>query len=353
MAFAKVDSATRLANQSESPGTLSITLTAGVDLLVLHVGWYDNSLIADYFREGGAPTIVGYGAFSFIADANYIPNGRRRAELWYYLAPPSGSLTINVPRTDSVAAMRISAASFSVGAGSIAAFEAAASNATGNSTSPSININTATDTSLCVAAFGSAAGNLSGESITGGTKIYTADEGNTIDGYSYGVETAAGSMSIGWQYTESNYWGVAGGSFREIPSASGTLAVTLDGATVAATGEVVTTSSAGTLAVTLDGATVSAQGSVVTPSLGTLAKTLDGATLVATGDVESLNPVGQLAVTLDGATVAAAGAVIHPWHNTDTLKASRTTTATLSATRTTTATLKARRTNSATLVRIP
>ena len=84
---------------------------------------------------------------------------------------------------------------------------------------------------------------------------------------------------------------------------SGTLAVTLDAATLAGTGAVTTS---GTLAVTLDAVTLAGVGSVAvgTNRDGTLAVTLDAATLAGIGAVTR---TGTLAVTLDAATLAGVG----------------------------------------------
>lgn len=104
--------------------------------------------------------------------------------------------------------------------------------------------------------------------------------------------------------------------------ATGSLAVTLGGATLAATGTTTvvgscaqtlagvalaaqgTTTVVGASAVTLAGVTLAAQGT--TTVLGTLATTLGGATLAASGAVGG-DADGSLAVTLAGVTLAAQG----------------------------------------------
>jgi hypothetical protein len=83
---------------------------------------------------------------------------------------------------------------------------------------------------------------------------------------------------------------------------TGTLATTLAGATLAASG---TETISGTLAATLDGATLAASGTETIT--GTLASTLDGATLSASGSGGDSGVTGTLATTLDGATLAASG----------------------------------------------
>lgn len=86
---------------------------------------------------------------------------------------------------------------------------------------------------------------------------------------------------------------------------SGTLATTLDAATLTGVGNV---TRSGTLAVTLDAATLSGTGAVTTS--GTLAVTLDDATLAGVGSVAvGTNRDGALAVTLDDATLAGVGGV--------------------------------------------
>lgn len=86
---------------------------------------------------------------------------------------------------------------------------------------------------------------------------------------------------------------------------TGSLAVTLAGATLAASG---TETISGTLASTLAGATLAASGAVLNPVTGTLAVTLAGATLAATGHTGPADVTGILAATLAGATLAATGA---------------------------------------------
>ena len=86
---------------------------------------------------------------------------------------------------------------------------------------------------------------------------------------------------------------------------SGTLATTLDAATLTGVGNV---TRSGTLAVTLDAATLAGTGAVTTS--GILAVTLDDATLAGVGSVAvGTNRDGALAVTLDSATLAGVGAV--------------------------------------------
>ena len=85
---------------------------------------------------------------------------------------------------------------------------------------------------------------------------------------------------------------------------SGALAVTLDGAALAATGAV---GIDGALSVALDGVALAGAGAVA--ATGSFAVVLDGAALSATGEVTSTPVSGTLAVTLDGATLAATG---HP-----------------------------------------
>lgn len=87
---------------------------------------------------------------------------------------------------------------------------------------------------------------------------------------------------------------------------SGSLTSTLDGATMAAAGAVTNT---GTFASTLAGVTMAASGIVL--NRGALASTLDGASMAAAGQV-SPNASGVLASTLDGATLAAGGYVGTP-----------------------------------------
>ncbi len=84
------------------------------------------------------------------------------------------------------------------------------------------------------------------------------------------------------------------------PGVTGTVAVTLENSTSAATGSTVT----GSLARTLDNATGAAEGSSTT---GTLARTLADATSSATG---GYGPSGTLARTLEDATGAATGSTV-------------------------------------------
>jgi hypothetical protein len=85
------------------------------------------------------------------------------------------------------------------------------------------------------------------------------------------------------------------------PPPTGTLATTLAGATLSASGS---ETISGTLASTLAGATLAASGSVEGGPTGTLATTLTGATLAATG---SETITGTLTASLTGATMTAAG----------------------------------------------
>jgi hypothetical protein len=109
---------------------------------------------------------------------------------------------------------------------------------------------------------------------------------------------------------------------------TGTLATTLDDATLAASGTVGSASTTGTLATTLDDTTLAASGAedfvgtaamtlvddapaisgtVANPVGGTFTTTLDGATLSATGTVGTQPVDGTLAASLDDVTISAAG----------------------------------------------
>lgn len=85
--------------------------------------------------------------------------------------------------------------------------------------------------------------------------------------------------------------------------ASGTLAATLAGASLSASGTVI---ASGALQSTLTGASLAASGLVASPPSGALASTLAGAAMSANGGVTN---VGALAASLDGATMSAVGTV--------------------------------------------
>jgi len=86
------------------------------------------------------------------------------------------------------------------------------------------------------------------------------------------------------------------------PAPTGTLATTLAGATLAASG---TETIPGTASSTLSGAELAASGTETVT--GTLASSLAGATLDATGSVGDSGVTGTLATTLSGATLTASG----------------------------------------------
>lgn len=136
---------------------------------------------------------------------------------------------------------------------------------------------------------------------------------NTFNGKGYmlavlrGVLTDADAAAL-----SANPWQVfddpAQTQARAVAAAAitGTLAGTLDGATIAATGLL---TAQGALASTLDGATLAAAGQASTPPSGSVASTLDGAVLAASGNVAD---VGMLASTLTGCTMAASGIILDP-----------------------------------------
>ena len=304
--------ASYLASPSGAPGTTDpldqvYNVSASARCLVLGVITNTrNTVPGNIARQGGTPSIVGVGDFAPIGTAQH--SGRADfafTELYYYVNPPTGAQTIRVPNTQDITT---SVKFFILALSSVwDIYLVDHTQTSGSSTAPGASVSKQYADSILVQVF--CRFSVSGSVVSAtGTSLYGGATSNSFSGYQY-QGGAAGTTDVNYVLSASNQWATHIAEFYELLPSSGALAVTLDGATVAATGEVVTTSSAGTLAVTLDGATVAAQGSVVTPSQGTLSKTLDGATLAATGDVESLNPVGQLAVTLDGATVAAAGTV--------------------------------------------
>jgi hypothetical protein len=120
-------------------------------------------------------------------------------------------------------------------------------------------------------------------------KFVTATTSQTPD--------ASYSTSVTWAASVATYKVAAAGGGN-----TGTLATTLAGATLAASGAETFT---GTLASTLAGASLAASGAETVA--GTFAATLAGATLAASGTVTSSGVSGSLATTLAGATLAASG----------------------------------------------
>jgi len=120
----------------------------------------------------------------------------------------------------------------------------------------------------------------------------------------YYASTTASTIVPTLTWSTSGIYGAVAVVISAPSPATGALATTLDGATLAASGTHTASGATGTLATTLDGATLSASGAET--FTGTLATTLAGATLVASG-TQTVNVTGTLATTLAGSTLVASG----------------------------------------------
>jgi hypothetical protein len=304
-----------------STTTASFTVPAGD---VIHVFLAGRKNTTAY--SGSDFTISDTGSHTwtkfFNAQTYDAGSNPRVAGQWFWAISNGSTITVTGGHTESLVVTMIAVESYTIGAGMVPSCTNFGSN--GNAAGdPSITLG-ATPASLVMAQFISAAAN-GVTPPTGFTELIEQTNNGTQE-VAYD-NTTPWNATVSWTTGNVNAIGIVG-EVVEVSSGggggiTGSLSVTLDAATLAATGALAIAGNAsvtldaatlaatgklaiaGSLAATLDAATLAATGTL--PIVGALSTTLDAATLAATGAQGAASGTGSLSVTLDAATVAATG----------------------------------------------
>lgn len=185
------------------------TCGAGATLLVLCIAV--DGLTA---RTGGAPTYNGVALLQ--ADQNrYYASGETISELWYMLAPPTGSaLTLHIPDDNNVY-FTAEASSYKAASGKTSALRTAngGSGSSTNPTGPSLTGLAAGD--VIVACVGDGATTWAPSGRTG-VQLYDIDDGSYGDGAQYYITPDASNVAMAWTFGTSSTWGLVEAAFKEV-----------------------------------------------------------------------------------------------------------------------------------------
>ena len=202
------DTTTRFTG-SGSPVTQAYTCGSGTTVLCVTIvteGGTD--------RTGGAPTYNGVALTQADSTRKHSAAPEQSAELWYLLAPATGSsLTISVPNTGSFN-LFCQASSYKAGAGKTSALDTS-NGGSGASSNPSVSVTTTLGGAVIVAVLGDGA--ASNPSAQTGTLLSSTDNGAFSDSHQYTLQTFAGAVASGWTVSTDD-WGCCVAAFKEVTS---------------------------------------------------------------------------------------------------------------------------------------
>ena len=135
-------------------------------------------------------------------------NGTTESELWYLLAPPSGTNTISVSTVGTTSAMKFSLSDYT----NLSPYGLdATSTATSSSGSPSVSVTTHLSSDLVLSTL---ARNSSTTAITNRASIFNDTSSTTLAAASYQVSGAAGSISDTYTGIASQNWAMSIAAFK-------------------------------------------------------------------------------------------------------------------------------------------
>ncbi len=319
--------ATLTSTSTTNPLAFNFTCVAGSTVLVLMLSYAGNTA-----RSGGPPTYNGVELTQ--ADTN---RGVTEAssEIWYLLAPPTGSaLSISIPNSGGLA-MGAVVATANAQSGYRSIYDNVGQTATTGS-GPSVTV--ASTAGGVIFAVVSSGDNGFNPTARTGTNLYQGDAGAWGYGTQYLLETTTGSRAMSWTEATSDDYGAIAVSFKEelivavthegVSALNATSSLITAGSVTHATHEGVATLnaasslvSAGSLThATHEGAaTLNATSSLVVAGSITHATHEGAATLNATSSLvtEAIvsGPIHEGGATLNSASsLVSIGSVIHTTH---------------------------------------
>lgn len=195
---------------STNPVTLTFTCGAGVTVLALGIGY--NGVVA---RAGGTPTYNGVAMLQ--ADSTRTSGLEANVELWYMLAPPTGSAhTISIPNSGGLPIL--ACANSAISATGASALDVA-NGATGASGAPSAAVTTTVNGDFVTGTMASGLGDVT-TMTPSHTSIHLQDAGAWGSGTEYNLQTTAGAITLSWT-GGSDDWAEVIAAFKEVSAAAG------------------------------------------------------------------------------------------------------------------------------------
>lgn len=184
---------------SDIPVTSSYTCGANATLLVL-------SIVVNGVRPGGAPT---YNGVALTQAGSQQIASETRCEIWYMLAPPTGSAyTISIPNGDEKNVRAV--ASSYISSSGASAFDVAGGT-TGTSITASQAVTPTKSGAVIVDSCG--CGHSSVPTSNSQTPLYSTDNGLYSDNAQHALQAAAGSITFSWTQPASDDWCIAVAAF--------------------------------------------------------------------------------------------------------------------------------------------
>ena len=205
MAFT-YDTKVQVAASVNNPVTTNFTCGASAKLLVV-------TLIYAYGTRTGAPTYNSVALTQADQVRNHSASPEACAEVWYMLAPPTGSsYQISVPNPNTLSLEAV-VSSYNTASGYCAQFHAATggNNASAN---PSVSITPTQNNALIVAVVGDGHDTFA-PSARSGTSLYETDNGTWGGGHQYFIQTTAAAKAMSWTQA-SDDWGCCVAAFVEV-----------------------------------------------------------------------------------------------------------------------------------------
>jgi hypothetical protein len=186
--------------------TFNYTCGAGTTVLVLCFIYANGT-------RSGAPTYNGVPLTQADITRYAASSPEARAELWYLLAPPTGSsLQFSIANANGLA-MAFHVSSYKAAAGRASALDVT-NGATGTSTNPTASVTTTVDGDVLVSVVASGL-NSWAPSPQDGTVIYNDDNGTWGGGSQYYLQATLGTKAMGWTAATED-WGLCVASFKEV-----------------------------------------------------------------------------------------------------------------------------------------
>jgi hypothetical protein len=202
-----------LTRSSAATSPIARTATAAVvaadTVLVLEL-----TVVGATNRAGGAPTWNGVAGQQANTTQKAAASPEASVEIWYWLAPATGSLNFSIPNTGSATIVSI-AVTGRAASGFTSALDVATGN-NGTSTNPTSGAMTTTVNGDIV--FAGVATGAQTWAPTGrtGTQIFDTDDGANGGGMQYLLQATAGSTTMSWTFGTSEDWGVVAVAFKEV-----------------------------------------------------------------------------------------------------------------------------------------
>ena len=195
------------AGGSTSSFSWSHTCSGSNRILLLGITWYDS---------GDTVSAVTYNSVAMTAvPSSTVTNGQYTAILYYLLAPTTGSNTVAVTFSGSV---------FDFGGGAISFTGVdqstplgTANTASGTSTTPSVNISSATDEIVLDTLIITHSGSLT---VDGSQTQRWNSTGGGYTKYAGSTEAGASTTTMSWSNSTSQAWGITGVSIKPVAAAS-------------------------------------------------------------------------------------------------------------------------------------